>query len=72
MKRAQPSLKKDEKEVIREKVRKFIKKGNISPPEGKVKSLIEYFTVPKEVLKGVVQDWRMVFHARTNKLNDCV
>jgi hypothetical protein len=37
MKRAQPSLKEDKKEVIRGKVRKFVKKDYISPPEGKVK-----------------------------------
>jgi hypothetical protein len=65
-------LKEDKKEVIRGKVRKFIKKGYISPPEGKVKSLIKYFTVPKGVLEGVVQDWRMVFHAGANKLNYCI
>jgi hypothetical protein len=60
MKRAQPSLKEDEKEVIKGKVRKFVKKGYISPPEGKVKSLIKYFAVPIGVLKGVVQDWHVV------------
>jgi hypothetical protein len=72
MKRARPSLKEYKKEVIRGKVRKFIKKGYVSPPEGKVKSLIKYFAVPKGVLERVVQDWRMVFHAGANKLNDCV
>jgi hypothetical protein len=65
-------LKEDEKEVIRGKVRKFVKKGYISPPEQKVKSLIKYFTFPKGVLEGVVQDWRVVFHAGANKLNDCI
>ena len=34
--------------------------------------MIKYFTVPKGVLEGVVQDWRVVFHAGANKLNDCV
>jgi hypothetical protein len=59
--------------VICSKVWKFIKKGYIVPPgPGEVKSLIKYFTVPKGVLDGVVQDWRVVFHAGANKLNDSV
>jgi hypothetical protein len=52
MKRAQPSLKEDEKEVIRGKVRKFIRKSYISPPEGKVKSLIKTSLSPKGSSKG--------------------
>ncbi len=63
----------DERDVIRSKVRKFIKKGYIvSPPRGGVKSLIMYFAVPKGVLDGVVQDWRVVLHAGANRLNDSV
>jgi hypothetical protein len=64
----------DEQDVIRSKIQKFIKKGYIVPPPGpgEVKSLIKYFAVPKGVLDGDVQDWRVVFHAGTNKLNDSV
>ncbi len=39
---------------------------------GQVGLLIKYFTVPKKIINGVVQDWRIVFHAGANKLNDCV
>ncbi len=70
--KAQPPLKTDEKEVLSKKILKFIKKGYIAPPENKIRSLIKYFAVPKGVLEGVVQDWRIVFHARANKLNDSV
>jgi hypothetical protein len=35
-----------------------------------VKSLIKYFAVSKGVLDNVVQDWRVVFHAGANKLNN--
>ncbi len=59
--------------MIYSKVRKFIKKGHIvTPGPGGVKSLIKYFVVPKGVLDGVVQDWRVVFHAGANKLNNSV
>ena len=36
------------------------------------KSVIKYFAVPKGVVDEVVQDWRIVFHAGANKLNDAV
>ncbi len=59
--------------VLKSKISKFIKKGYIVPPEpGQVKSLIKYFAVPKEVLDGVGQDWRVVFHAGAYKLNELV
>ena len=70
--KAQPPLKTDEKEVLSKEILKFIKKGYIAPPENKIRSLIKYFAVPKGVLEGVVQDWRIVFHAGANKLNNSV
>ena len=70
--KAQPPLKTDEKEVLSKEILKFIKKGYIAPPENKIRSLIKYFAVPKGVLEEVVQDWRIVFHAGANKLNDSV
>jgi hypothetical protein len=70
--KAQPPLKTNEKEVLSKEILKFIKKGYIAPPENKIRSLIKYFAVPKGVLEGVVQDWRIVFHAGANKLNDSV
>jgi hypothetical protein len=72
--RQQPQLSgPDEWNVLKLKISKFIKKGYIVPPEpGQVKSLIKYFAVPKGILDGIVQDWRVVLHASANKLNDSV
>ncbi len=70
--RPQPPLGMDKKSVLRKKIIKFVEKGYIACVPGQVGSLIEYFAIPKGVINGVVQDWRTVFHARANKLNDCV
>jgi len=71
--RRQPDLGPEEREVLHKKILKFIKKGYIVPPRsGQVKSLMKYFAVPKGVLEGVTLDWRIVFHAGANKLNDSV
>ena len=71
--RQQPDLGPEEREVLRTKILKFIKKGYIVPPcAGQVKSLIKYSAVPKGVLEGVTLDWRIVFHAGANNLNDSV
>ncbi len=70
--RAQPPLGIKEREVLSKKIMKFIKKGYIAPPTSKIKSLIKYFAVPKGMLDDVVQDWRIVFHAGANKLNDSI
>ncbi len=52
----------DEKKIVT-----FIKKGYIVPPgQEKLKPLIKYFAVPKGVLDGKIQDWRIVFHAGAN------
>ncbi len=72
--RQQPRLSgPDERDVFKLKISKFIKKGYIIPLEpGQIKSLIKYFVVPKGILDGAIQDWRVVFHAGANKLNDSV
>ncbi len=63
----------EERDVLKSKISKFIKKGYIVPLEpGQIKSLIKYFAVPKGILDSVVQDWRVVFHAGANKLNNSV
>ena len=68
----QPRLKPEEKEVMRKKIRKFIDRKYIAPPPKCIKSLIKYFAVPKGIVDNKVQDWRVVFHAGANKVNDCV
>ncbi len=45
----------------------MIKKAYIAPPETRLRSLIKYFAVPKGL-----GDWRVVYHAGANGLNDCV
>jgi hypothetical protein len=52
---------------IAKKIIKFVDRKYIAPPSGKIKSLIKYFAVPKGT-----DNWRIVFHAGANKLNDCV
>ncbi len=52
---------------MRKKIIKFVEQKYIAPLSGKIMSLIKYFAVPKGV-----DDWRIVFHAGANKLNDCV
>ena len=49
--------------MLRKKIKKMIDKGYIAPSTRRIQSLIKYFAVPKGVLEGVVQDWRIVFHA---------
>ena len=70
--RRQPPLQPDEKQVLRKKVKKFLERKYVSPYQGKIRSLIKYFAVPKGIIDNVVQDWRTVFHAGANKLNDAV
>ncbi len=70
--RCQPPLKPDEKAILKKKILKFVGKSYLAPLVGWIGSLIKYFAVPKGVIDNVVQDWRIVFHARVNKLNDSV
>jgi hypothetical protein len=72
LRQRQPPLKPDEKAILKKKILKFVGKNYLAPPVGQIGSLIKYFAVPKVVIDNVVQDWRIVFHARANKLNDCV
>ena len=70
--RLQPPLQPDEKQVLRKKVKKYLERKYITPYQGRIHSLIKYFAVPKGIIDGKVQDWRTVFHAGANKLNDVV
>ena len=70
--RRQPPLKPDKKAILKKKILKFVGKSYLAPPVGRFGSLIKYFAIPKGVIDNVVQDWRIVFHAGANKLNDCV
>ena len=58
--------------VLRDKILKVIKKRYLVVPETKLRSVISYFGVPKGVIDGIIQDWRIVYHAGANGLNDCV
>ena len=71
-KRPQRDMPEDAKEVLREKLRDVIGKKYLDVPDGMVESLIQYFAVPKGVEDGKVKDWRIVYHAGANGLNDCV
>ena len=70
--RPQLSMAAPEREVLRKKVLAMWQKRYLDVPTGKLKSAISYFAVPKGEVDGVVQDWRVVFHAGANGLNDCV
>ena len=62
----------EETKILRSKILKMILRRYIVVPDSRLSSLIFYFGVPKGVLDGVVQDWRIVYHAGANKLNDAV
>lgn len=70
--KAQLNMKEDEKAVLKNKLLKMRKKRYLDIPPRKLNSAIKYFAVPKRVLDGVVQDWRIVYHAGANGLNDSV
>ena len=63
----QPKPSAEAREVLRDKIAKMVKKHYIVAPDFKLASLIKYFAVPKG--EG---DWRVVYHAGANGLNDCV
>ena len=71
-KRPQRDMPEDAKEVLREKLKNVIGKKYLDVPDGMVESLIQYFAVPKGVEDGKTKDWRIVYHAGANGLNDCV
>ena len=62
----------EETKILRSKILKMILRRYIVVPDSRLSSLIFYFGVPKGVLDGIVQDWRIVYHAGANKLNDAV
>ena len=57
---------------MREKILKVIQKRYLVVPDEKLRSVISYFGVPKGVIGGIIQDWRIVYHAGANGLNDKV
>jgi hypothetical protein len=63
----QPQPTPEATEVLKEKMAKMIVRKYITQPTSKLLSLIKYFAVPKG--EG---DWRVVYHAGANGLNDCV
>ena len=65
-------MEKKESQKLAEKLKKVIDKRYIVVPKEKLKSLIMYFGVPKGVVDGVPQDWRIVYHAGANGLNDAI
>jgi hypothetical protein len=63
----QPPVGEEEKQVLHKKISQFINRRYIAPIPGKFESSIIYFAVPKGN-----DNWRIVFHAGANKLNDCI
>ena len=71
-KRPQRDMPEDAKAVLREKLTNVIGKKYLDVPENMIESLIQYFAVPKGYEGDKVKDWRIVYHAGANGLNDCV
>jgi len=57
---------------LKKKLYKNIEKLYLTIPDDSLEYWIKYFGVPKRILDGVVQDWRVVYYAGANGLNDCV
>ena len=70
--RLKPPPPDDERAILAKKITTIIVKHYIVPPREKLRSCIQYFAVPKGIIDGVAQDWRVVYHAGANMLNDCV
>ena len=70
--RSQPPIPADERLILRKKLFKNVLKRYLVAPDERLMSLIKYFSVPKGVLDGIVQDWRIVYHGGANGLNDAV
>ena len=72
-KRAQvTTMKPYKKAILKDKLGKLIRKKYLTVPDKELASLIKYFGVPKGVIDGVIQVWRIVYHAGANDLNDSV
>ena len=65
--KAQPPMQDAEKGVLKEKLLTMWRKRYIDVPSCRLNSAIMYFAVPKGV-----DDWRIVYHAGANGLNDSV
>ena len=65
--RPQPTPTPEASEILRDKILKMIQRRYLVTPSSKVASLIQFFAVPKG--EG---DYRVVYHAGANGLNDCV
>ena len=65
--KAQAQMKPVERAVLRDKLTKMIERQYLVPPGEKLKSIIQYFAVPKGT-----DDFRIVYHAGANNLNDSV
>jgi hypothetical protein len=65
--KSQPPFTVKAKLVLQKKIEKFVAKGYIAPTSKRIRLLIKYFAVPKGL-----EDWRIVFDAGANKLNDVV
>jgi hypothetical protein len=70
--KSQPPLGNGKKQVLRDKINKFVVKRYVPPVEGNIHSLIKYFAVPKGVINDVIVDWCILFLAGANKLNKCI
>jgi hypothetical protein len=70
--RQQPPLKPDEKANPKKKNHQVCWQEIPGPPSWLDRIHDQVFAVPKGVIDNVIQDWRIVFHAGANKLNDCV
>ena len=65
--RPQPAPTPEATEILRGKLAKMIQRKYLVTPTTRIASLIQFFAVPKG--EG---DWRVVYHAGANGLNDCV
>jgi hypothetical protein len=65
--KSQPPMQQEERRVLKDKIWKMWKKQYVEAPSRKLSSAIMYFAVPKGK-----DDWRTVFHAGANGLNDSV
>ena len=70
--KAQRAVSPEETAVLKRKLLKVIQKRYLIVPEERLRSLISYFGVPKGIIDDIVQDWRIVYHAGANGLNDKV
>ena len=64
-------MKPEEKTILKKKLLQIIEKRYLTIPDDTLESWIKYFSVPQGVTNGVVQDWRIVYHAGANGLNNC-